>query len=400
MKTNIVLLMLFFLLANTNSLFGQWVRTNGPLGGNVYALAISGTDYFAGSPFGVFHSSDIGMNWTRTSGGVINAYVQSLAVSGSELFAATMGLGVFLTTNNGGTWTEVNNGLTYRIVMALALSDTNLFVGTFWGGVYLSTDNGLNWSTINTSWTPDYIYALAVSDTNLFIGTSNGIIRCTYNGTSWIDAGTSLLSHDIRSLVLSGTSLFAGTWSYGLFISTNNGASWSASNLPSTRILALAVGREIIYAGTGDGVFASTNNGTSWIAASAGLTNTPVHCIAVTDTNLFAGNDDAVFRRPISEITSIGESVSHLPSQFSLNQNYPNPFNPSTTISFTLPSKSFVSLRVFDIMGSKVATVVSEELNAGAYSREWNAAGFSSGVYFCRLESGSFAQTRKLLLLK
>jgi hypothetical protein len=99
-------------------------------------------------------------------------------------------------------------------------------------------------------------------------------------------------------------------------------------------------------------------------------------------------------------ITSVeGRSIT-LPSHFNLSQNYPNPFNPATIISFSLPSKSFVSLKVFDIMGREVATIVSEEISAGNYSRQWNAAAFASGTYFYRLQAGMFTKTKKLLLLK
>jgi hypothetical protein len=85
---------------------------------------------------------------------------------------------------------------------------------------------------------------------------------------------------------------------------------------------------------------------------------------------------------------------------FSLNQNYPNPFNPATTISFTLPSKSFVSLKVFDLLGREVATLVNEQKSAGTYTQKWNAANVSSGIYFYRLQADKFTETKKLLLLK
>ncbi|MDZ7406155.1 MAG: T9SS type A sorting domain-containing protein, partial [candidate division KSB1 bacterium] len=86
--------------------------------------------------------------------------------------------------------------------------------------------------------------------------------------------------------------------------------------------------------------------------------------------------------------------------QFHLEQNYPNPFNPTTTISFSLPLGSFVSLKVFDALGREVSTLVSEELAAGTYVRQWEAAGLPSGVYFYRLQAGSFTETKKLILLR
>lgn len=99
-------------------------------------------------------------------------------------------------------------------------------------------------------------------------------------------------------------------------------------------------------------------------------------------------------------ITGVEDGSTSLPDKFSLMQNYPNPFNPSTTISFSIPSRSFVSLRIFDALGREVATLTSEELPAGIHSRLWNAKGLASGFYFYRLQSGAHIQTKKLLLLK
>ncbi len=94
------------------------------------------------------------------------------------------------------------------------------------------------------------------------------------------------------------------------------------------------------------------------------------------------------------------EQQSPLPTKFFLAQNYPNPFNPTTTISFSLPSKSFVTLKVFDLIGREVATLVNEKEPAGSYQVHWNAANMPSGVYFYRLQAGSFTQTKKFILLK
>ena len=111
---------------------------------------------------------------------------------------------------------------------------------------------------------------------------------------------------------------------------------------------------------------------------------------------------------PSSLIATSVEGPSGVPISFSLQQNYPNPFNPATTIEFDLPAKSVVLLRVFDLLGREVTTIVSEELQAGSYRREWNAAGVASGVYFYRLEArqapggqpGSFVGIKKLIVLR
>ena len=99
-------------------------------------------------------------------------------------------------------------------------------------------------------------------------------------------------------------------------------------------------------------------------------------------------------------VTQVMTNSNDSPNKFELSQNYPNPFNPTTTISFALPSRSLVSLKVFDILGREVATIVSEEMAAGSYTRQWNAANMSSGVYFYRLQAGTYSEAKKLLLLK
>jgi hypothetical protein len=100
-------------------------------------------------------------------------------------------------------------------------------------------------------------------------------------------------------------------------------------------------------------------------------------------------------------LTSVpSEYHQTMPNGYSLKQNYPNPFNPSTNIIFSIPKRSFVFLKVFDLVGREVATIVSEDLSAGDYSRQWTAVNISTGVYFYRLQAGSFTETKKLIILK
>jgi hypothetical protein len=114
-------------------------------------------------------------------------------------------------------------------------------------------------------------------------------------------------------------------------------------------------------------------------------------------------------KNPFASLTSVERQNSvTAPTSYTLYQNYPNPFNPSTIISFNLPSKSFVSLKVFDVLGREVSSLISEEMIAGKHSRQWNAAGLASGVYFYRLQireqnggqAGSYVETKKLILLR
>jgi hypothetical protein len=138
-------------------------------------------------------------------------------------------------------------------------------------------------------------------------------------------------------------------------------------------------------------------------------TATGVSTIKVTATDTFGASAYSQFKITIvAGPLSVEEDNDQLPKDFALEQNYPNPFNPSTNITFNLPSKSFVSLKVFDLIGRDVATLALEELTAGTYTRQWNATNMPSGIYFCRFQarqtSGgqavNTAATKKLVVIK
>jgi len=132
----------------------------------------------------------------------------------------------------------------------------------------------------------------------------------------------------------------------------------------------------------------------------------------VVETGLQGGNSSPklwVITLPLDAGTGVNGKGS-LPAAFTLNQNYPNPFNPSTTITFSVGTTSYASLRVYDLLGREVASLLLEKLSAGEYSRQWNAANMPSGIYIYRLsvvptegrsgQAGTYTETRKLVLLK
>ena len=106
------------------------------------------------------------------------------------------------------------------------------------------------------------------------------------------------------------------------------------------------------------------------------------------------------------DTTTESQQISgNIPQNFSLSQNYPNPFNPVTKIKFSLPHSSnqgaeAVKLVVFDILGREAATLVNEKLSPGTYEVDWDGSNFNSGVYFYRIQAGSFIETKKMVLLK
>lgn len=111
----------------------------------------------------------------------------------------------------------------------------------------------------------------------------------------------------------------------------------------------------------------------------------------------FAPNKNVVVRTVIS---SVEEQMTSLPVEFSLAQNYPNPFNPDTNFEFQLARAGLVSLRLYDLSGKEVATVIHQELSAGRHRVQWNAGPLASGVYVYRLQVGPLSESKKLVLMK
>jgi hypothetical protein len=99
-------------------------------------------------------------------------------------------------------------------------------------------------------------------------------------------------------------------------------------------------------------------------------------------------------------VTGIPNEVNPIPAAYALHQNYPNPFNPSTTIEFALPHAGYVALRVYNVLGEEVATVIEGNHDPGTFKVTWDASGLPSGVYFYRLTAGEYVQTNKMVLMR
>lgn len=127
-------------------------------------------------------------------------------------------------------------------------------------------------------------------------------------------------------------------------------------------------------------------SGTGHVQIKIGTTHNPNQ---VTILNLTASTEPSAVKDPI-----------HSVKEFKLNQNFPNPFNPTTTISFTVPKRSDVSLKVYNIIGQEIATLVNGEKNTGTYSINFNAEELPSGIYFYKITAGEFSSVRKMMLLK
>jgi hypothetical protein len=267
--------------------------------------------------------------------------------------------------------------LTDLDVIALAInSNGDIFAGGWFEGVYRSTDNGVSWTQIGL--TSHTISSIALnSKGDIFVGVRdvtssvNGVYRSTDSGDIWTRTSLALTEHsDVTSFAInSDGDIFAATEYDGVFRSIDNGDTWTQMGLANYYIDALAVNIDgFVFAGTGgSGIF-----------------------------------------RSLETTTSVEENPSskdQIPTRFVLEQNYPNPFNPSTTIQYDLPKSAKVVLKIYDLLGHQVRTLVNANQTAGVKSVTWDGLdGFgervSSGIYIYKMQVNGQVHSRKTSFIK
>jgi hypothetical protein len=298
-------------------------------------------------------------------------------------------MGAIYAAGNYGVYKSINNGNDWKDLTS------SLNPGAFSANMDIGTNGVLLIATKSPFAENDYLYKVYRSSDagSTWTSISNGL-GLTVNGPSVGPLGVSS-DGEFYAVVSSSTTPTC------LFRSSDFGDNWARVNFDSTvSISQIAINSEgKVFLG-GNGVYRSTDKGNNWTTVTTGLRRATISSLSISNSGyLFASTTDGVYRS-VQATTSVISSVSDVPVSNSLSQNYPNPFNPSTTISFALHSRSFVTLRIYDVLGREVSTIVSGELEAGNHTRQWNAAIMSSGVYFYRLQAGAYIQTKRLMLLK
>ncbi len=414
-------------------------------------------NYPNGDPGGIRRSTDDGETWEN----VKDAYIARKIIEGADgyLYASVWPYptaeGFYRSTDNGDTWQALNAVATGNNIFSILVTATgnpySFFIGTR-NWIQRSTDYGNSWTTLNNVGIPpnSWIYDMEETiDNNLIAATSNGVFYSLNNGDTWLQV-IGVSSEDTIAHIGLGSEIAAknnsagyslglgatdgklfdgdtGAWAVGLAdLFIQNGIIKTSDEVhsilefiftPSKSQQGInkteSAGHPRLF-----GVYSQPSQqggGVVYVIGDTGRfinegfpSYAPVSIVEIkAQTNnqtLFAGmfenqNGGAkVYKRDF--IVSVERENNHTPTKFSLDQNYPNPFNPSTTISFSIPEESFVRLEIFNSIGEKVSTLVSENMVAGNYKYDWNADEYSTGIYFYKITTGNFAETKKMILLK
>lgn len=278
---------------------------------------------------------------------------------------------IISTTDGGFTWTNQVSGTT-KSLFNVFFSDANTGTAVGADGTVLHTTDGgrSNWVS-QSSGTLSYLSGVSFIDANIgvVVGSEGTILHTTDGGTTWVSQSS-------------------GTTAYLL------GMSFIDANIE-------------IAVGSGGTILRTTDGGASWRSQSSGTANS-LYGVQFTDYNTgwVVGTYGTILHTTNGGVTfAREENVNVILKEFSLAQNYPNPFNPTTKIKYEIPDQVRndnikVQLKVYDVLGKEVVTIVNEYKPAGKYETEFNADNLASGVYFYRLQAGLFIQTKKMLLLK
>ena len=413
----------------TSNVFGQWTQSKGLENSTVTSFTSIGNNLLAGVEGGyVYLSKDSGATWTSIDTLASAQYcpnctlvfVPSITIytDGTNVFAgsAADSGSVHISTDSGLTWKEYDPSFVQNINCFTSLGGI-LFAGTD-DGVFRSNNYGITWFPSNNglsfgNYDSTYNHApqvtrLAVKGNDLFAGTSGeGLFFSADSAANWIQIDSGLTNLEIYGLSVIDSYIFAGAFKFpgnstgGVYVSANNGTTWNQSNSGLTNYMlnVLYAKDSLLFAGTNEGVFVSNNKGFSWNIV--GNKTSVSFALFAFGPYLLSNGSGGVWRYPLSQlVTNVANRSNHTPNSFYLNQNFPNPFNPTTIITYSLPVSSDVTLKIYDVLGRKITTLVDKFQTPGIHTVTYNAAALSSGIYLYKLTAGSFSQTKKLILIK
>jgi photosystem II stability/assembly factor-like uncharacterized protein len=398
-------------------IYSQWVTLTTGTSQNLNAVQFldAQTGYSAGAGGTVIKTTNGGNNWTTLNTG------SSVALRGVYFFNLSTGIvcghsGTILrTTDGGGNWSTVTSGTTEHL---LGLSFFGSSIGTICGNlgtILYTTNGGLNWQTGQpTGYLVTFYSAFMVNaSTGYCVGVntifSPLVAKSTDGGANWIYSSFLLNNNEgtLRDIYFFDTQngiAVSNLWNGqgGISRTTNGGVNWTTQifslGLYGVDFPSASIGYTVGLTGT---IMKSINSGLSWTPQTSG-TSVFLSSVDFIDslTGYACGDAGTVLKTTNGGITSVSGNQNQTPQEFSLSQNYPNPFNPKSNIKYQISKLSEVKLVILDILGREVAVLINEQLSPGSYEVEWDGSDYSSGVYFYKLITGYYSETRKMILLK
>ncbi|HEY3251579.1 MAG TPA: YCF48-related protein [Ignavibacteria bacterium] len=403
--------------------FGQWLQQISGITGQLRDCDFinQNTGWACGDNGVVLKTTNGGVNWIQQNTGVFKLLEGIDAVDANILYSVGWFQTILKSTNGGTNWIIIRDGPTgtgstfFKCFFLNSLTGWLLRSG---GGYVLRTTNGgmtFDSTFTNNSFNRDIYFKDAL--TGVLCGDGAWVMKSTDGGVTWTQIQLPLLTGAPNLYRLSFVNDYGWTIGEGsesglgklVFRTTNFGSSWdSIGRVPypsnnlnySVFFSSLNTG---YCGGTFGYIFKSTNGGFNWLQQTVPIDGYRGDFWFANDSlGWVVGGGGYILKTTNGGSYVALEPISNLiPKKFNLFQNYPNPFNPVTEIKFALPQNSFVTVKVYDVLGELVAILVKNEFkDAGYYSAQFDGTNLSSGIYFYTIEAGDYKDSKKMILIK
>jgi hypothetical protein len=453
MKTKIIsfCLLLFFITSPVKAQQWEFVGLDSMIINQIYILndtIWASTAHRLGNldKSGMYKSTDRGNYWIRLDDSLGNGHVSLFLIDRYNtndiwIIKGYSAYGIegilFRTIDGGENWNYAQN-ITQNVIQWFGISPFNnnemYFIdqtyapGGFLNSLFKSSNGGYSWQGIgnfpSSSHGRSIVFNISMTDSNKLYAAINDRMGGEYlyisnnKRSSW-----NYISEPpaIERELLTDPSLIDRIFIFpGYYLTEDGGYTWTVadSGLPDVNSYLSfyfdTTDKTIFYNLRKDGLYKTRNNPINWQLIK-GSDSLPLNLggqgfqyydigmlknvfIDTLYNVIYVGTASGIYKKDL--ITEVKEKTNNITSEFILNQNYPNPFNPTTTISYQIPEKRFVTISVYDVLGNEIATLVNKEQPAGKYDVEFDATRLSSGVYFYRLQAGSYFKIKKMVLTK
>jgi len=405
-------------IARTSNGGNNWIRQDTRITDETLwdiSFSDNNTGFITGEYGTLLKTVNGGTNWILTD---FNVDLSAIGKADSQIwYIASFGK-ILKTTNTGLTWDTLYVELPSITRLDFINANTGFGVCKY-GTFFKTTNGGQSWIIDNTHWSFQS-WSLDFIDENTGFAGGNITRKTTNGGTNWeaINFGQYYYSSDIQfvnhntGFIATNPSLVeSSNSSTGTILKTTNGGlNWQPKQIGGGSVLDINFVNERIgfaligYQLNGGDIYKTTDGGENWVRSIASNNDyLTTICFPDSLTGYIVGFSGIIMKTTNGGISPVGiEPVSiEIPNSFSLLQNYPNPFNPVTHLEFGISKLGFVSLKVYDMLGKEVRTLVNENKFVGRYVVEFDGSNLSSGIYFYRLNFDETKfETKKMLLLK
>lgn len=410
-----IITLIILILTLSGEVFSQaWFPQNSGVTSNLWSVDFinKNTGVIVGDEGKILRTTNRGDNWTSIV--YTTDHLRKLEFFGNTGYVLTSGTThIHKTTNGGLNWFSISTPSSTLDQMAFLNADSG-YVMTF-NSLLKTSNGGQNW--ISLPYPNDTTQALSI----IFFDFNEGLIlhntsvvsseldeayKTTNGGITWSESwvmrgvNASHMDWDKNAPNFGYWVSFSTTFSYRTL---NRGISWFNSNFPHDSKGITFISPNLGLSLHSEGIHKTTNGGTT----ASGIYTNPYptfhyNGIKMTDSNdiYLVGNEGRILVTRTGGVTAIDPISTELPASYVVFQNFPNPFNPTTHIRFSIPKASFTKITVYNSIGNEVAKLLNEDIKAGSYEVTFHGSYFASGIYYYRIESGPFSETKKMLLIK